>query len=56
MVQVQCSARDKQLLGPQASTGCCGTSFASAGLIFSGKMRLDTPKKRVKSKKKIHLS
>jgi len=45
-----------QLLGPQASTGCCGTSFSIAGLIFSGKMRLGTPKKRVQSKKSFHLS
>ena len=36
-----------QSLGPKASNGCCGPSFASSGLPFSGKTRLDTPKKRV---------
>ena len=45
-----------QLLRPQASIGCCGLSFSITGLIFSGKMRLGTPKKRVKSKKSFHLS
>ncbi len=49
-------ARDMQLLGPQASIGCCGTSFSIAGLIFSGKMPLGTPKKRVKSKISFHMS
>ena len=29
----------------------CRTSFASAGLIFSGKTRRDSPKKRVRSRK-----
>ena len=43
-------ARDMQLLSPQASIGCCGLSFSITGLIFSGKMPLGTPKKRVKSK------
>ena len=40
-----------QLLRPQASISCCGTSFSITGVIFSGKMPLGTPKKRVKSKK-----
>ena len=39
-----------QLLRPQPSIGCCGTSFSITGLVFSGKMSLGTPKKRVKSK------
>ncbi len=43
-------ARDMQLLSPQASIGCCGLSFSITELIFSGKMPLGTPKKRVKSK------
>jgi len=46
-------ARDMQLLSPQASIGCCGLSFSITGLIFSGKMPLGTPKKRVKSKKRF---
>jgi hypothetical protein len=45
-----------QLLRPQASIGCCGLSISIAGLIFSGKMRLGTPKKWVQSKKSFHLS
>jgi hypothetical protein len=45
-----------QLLRPQASIGCCGTSISITDLIFSGKMRLGTPKKRVTSKKYFHLS
>ena len=44
-------ARDMQLLSPQASIGCCGLSFSITELIFSGKMPLGTPKKRVLSKK-----
>jgi hypothetical protein len=44
-------ARDMQLLSPQASIGCCGLSFSITELIFSGKMPLSSPKKRVKSKK-----
>jgi hypothetical protein len=46
-----------QLLSPQAWIGCCGgLSFSCTELIFSGKMPLGTPKKRVKSKKSFHLS
>ena len=44
-------ARDMQLLSPQVSIGCCRLSFSITELIFSGKMPLGTPKKRVKSKK-----
>ena len=44
-------ARDMQWLSPQASIGCCGLSFSITELIFSGKMPLSSPKKRVKSKK-----
>jgi hypothetical protein len=46
--------RDMQWLGPKASNGCCGTSFASAGVPFSGQMPLGNPKKRVKSKNAFH--
>jgi hypothetical protein len=45
-----------QLLRPQASIGCCGLSISITALIFSGKMPLGTPKKRVKSKKSFHLN
>jgi hypothetical protein len=45
-----------QWLGPQASIGCCGLSFFITELIFSGKMPLGTPQKRVTSKKSFHLS